>query len=162
MLSSDLVRSVLDSAPDAMVIIDASGAIAFANHQVTALFGYDAEDLIGQNVECLLPVRFRARHVGYRNGYTSNVRVRPMGSGLDLFAMRKDGSEFPVEVSLSPAADGGSTLLVAAIRDITDRRTIQVHLREAREAADRANQAKSRFLATASHDLPRATVTGWD
>jgi PAS domain S-box-containing protein len=153
MLSSDLVRSVLDSAPDAMVIIDASGAILFANYQVTALFGHDPATLIGQNVECLLPERFRARHVGYRRGYSSNVRVRPMGSGLDLFALRKDGSEFPVEISLSPAADGATTLVVAAIRDITDRRRIQIELRQAREEADRANQAKSRFLATASHDL---------
>jgi len=153
MLSSDLLRGVLDSAPDAMVIIDASGSIVFANRQVSALFGYEPRELIGQKVEGLLPERFRARHVEHRNGYVANVRVRPMGSGLDLFALRKDRSEFPVEISLSPAADGGATLVVAAIRDTTERRNIQMELRAARQAAERANQAKSRFLATASHDL---------
>jgi len=153
MLSSELVRRVLDSAPDALVIIDATGVIVFANHQVETLFGYPGNSLVGQKVEVLLPERFRARHVGHRSGYVENLRVRPMGTGLDLFALRRDGTEFPVEISLSPAQDGDHTLAVAAIRDITDRREIQTALREAREAADRANQAKSRFLATASHDL---------
>jgi two-component system, sensor histidine kinase len=153
MLSSELVRRVLDSAPDAMIIIDRTGAIVFANRQVETLFGYEAAELIGAKVEVLLPERFRARHIGHRLGYTENLRVRPMGSGLDLFARRRDGTEFPVEISLSPAREGADMLAVAAIRDITDRREIQNELRKAREAADRANQAKSRFLATASHDL---------
>lgn len=152
-LSSELVRSVLDSAPDAMVIIDAAGAIVFANRQVTALFGYEPQEIIGQSIECLVPERFRARHVAHRRGYAAAVRVRPMGSGLDLFARRKDGTEFPVEISLSPAADGAGTFVVAAIRDSTERHRIQRELHAAREAAERANQAKSRFLATASHDL---------
>jgi PAS domain S-box-containing protein len=153
MLSSDLVRRVLASAPDALIIIDSAGDIVFANDQVKTLFGYEPAELIGQKVEILLPERFRARHIGHREGYSHNQRVRPMGSGLDLFARRRDGSEFPVEISLSPAEDGDQRLAVAAIRDITDRREIQNALREARETADRANRAKSRFLATASHDL---------
>ena len=153
MLTSELVRRVLDSAPDAMIIIDSAGSIVFANRQVETLFGYPAASLTGQKVEVLLPERFRARHIGHRSGYADNTRVRPMGTGLDLFARRRDGSEFPVEISLSPAEDGGQTLAVAAIRDITERREIQDALREAREEADRANQAKTRFLATASHDL---------
>jgi PAS domain S-box-containing protein len=153
MLSSELVRRVLDFAPDALVIVDAEGGIAFANRQVETLFGYSSAELIGQKIEVLLPERFRARHVGHRRGYVDNLRVRPMGNGLDLFARRRDGTEFPVEISLSPAQDGDRMLSVAAIRDASDRREIQTALREAREAADRANQAKSRFLATASHDL---------
>ena len=153
MLTSELVRRVLDSAPDAMIIIDGEGDIVFANRQVETLFGYGSAELVGRKVEVLLPERFRARHVGHRHGYSETLRVRPMGSGLDLFALRRDGTEFPVEISLSPAQDGGKTLAVAAIRDITDRREIQNQLREARESADRANLAKSRFLATASHDL---------
>jgi two-component system, sensor histidine kinase len=160
MLSSDLVRRVLDSAPDALIIIDGAGDIVYANQQVTTLFGYDEAELVGKKVELLLPERFRTRHIGHRDGYSRNLRVRPMGSGLDLFARRRDGSEFPVEISLSPAQDAEQRLAVATIRDITDRREIQNALREAREiadrareAADRANQAKSRFLATASHDL---------
>lgn len=153
MLSSELVRRVLDSAPDALIIINRAGDIVYASRQVETLFGYDPDALTGQRVEILLPDRFRARHVGHRHSYTNNLRVRPMGTGLDLFGRRRDGSEFPVEISLSPAQDGDDTLAVAAIRDITERREIQNALREAREAADRANQAKSRFLATASHDL---------
>src|SRR5262245_49640099 len=153
MFTSELVRRVLDSAPDAMVIIDREGTIVFANRQAETLFGHDPASLVGQKVEVLLPERFRARHIGHRSGYVKNTRVRPMGTGLDLFALRKDGSEFPVEISLSPVEDEARMLFVAAIRDITDRREIQNALREAREAADRANKAKSRFLATASHDL---------
>jgi PAS domain S-box-containing protein len=159
MLSSDLVRSVLDCVPDAMVIIDASGAIVFTNHQVAELFGYEASEIRGQKVEILLPERFRGRHVRHRDDYAKNVRSRPMGMGLDLFALRKDGTEFPVEISLSPMPSNGELLAVAAIRDVTDRRTIQMHLKEAQEAAERANQTKSRFLATASHDLRQPLQT---
>lgn len=153
MLSPELVGSVLDSAPDAMVIADASGAIIFANRQVTALFGYGPEELAGRNVESLMPERFRARHVGHRRLFSSEFRTRPMGSGLELFALRRDGSEFPVEISLSPIVDSGRNLVVAAIRDVTERQAAQRELRQAREDAVRANRTKSRFLATASHDL---------
>jgi PAS domain S-box-containing protein len=158
MLSSDLVRSALDSSPDAMIIIDSSGAIVFANHQVSALFGYETHEITGRPVEVLLPERFRTRHVTHRQNYASNVRVRPMGNGLDLFARRNDGSEFPVEISLSPLS-GTATLTAASIRDATDRRAIEAELKTARETADRANQAKSRFLATASHDLRQPLQT---
>jgi PAS domain S-box-containing protein len=153
MLPSDLVRSVLESAPDAMVIIDATGKVLFANRQLSGLFGYERAEVIGEPVEMLLPERFRARHVGHRNGYVQTVRVRPMGNGLDLFARRRDGSEFPVEISLSPIEQDGMVLVAAAIRDVSDRMRVERELREARAAADRANLAKSRFLATASHDL---------
>ncbi|HEY5021048.1 MAG TPA: PAS domain S-box protein [Gemmatimonadaceae bacterium] len=153
MFSSELVRNVLDSVPDAMVIIDASGSIVFTNHQVTELFGYAASEIKGQRVEILLPERFRRRHVTHRRSYTEHVRIRPMGSGLDLFALRKDGTEFPVEISLSPMVSTTELLAVASIRDVTDRRAIQMEVKAAREAAERANRAKSHFLATASHDL---------
>ena len=153
MLSSALVRSVLDSAPDAMIIIDSSGGIVFANQQVTKLFGYASADLVGQPVETLLPERFRHRHVAHRHGYVENVRVRPMGIGLDLFARRQDGSEFPVEISLSPIWQEGEVLSAAAIRDVTQRKRVEQELKNTRAEADRANIAKSRFLATASHDL---------
>ena len=153
MLSSDLVRSVLDLAPDAMIIIDSSGSVLFANRQVTALFGYPTEEVVGQRVEQLLPERFRNRHVGHRRNYNEAERVRPMGMGLDLFARRKDGSEFPVEISLSPIREANDVLVAAAIRDVTDRKRVEKEIKEAQAAADRANLAKSRFLATASHDL---------
>jgi PAS domain S-box-containing protein len=152
-LSTDLVRSVLESAPDAMIIINDSGTILFANRQVSALFGYDNAEIIGQPVEVLLPERFRVRHVTHRAQYTSAVRMRPMGAGLDLFALRRDGSEFPVEISLSPIKSEGTIIVAAAIRDVTDRMRVEREIREAHAAADRANRGKSRFLATASHDL---------
>ena len=78
----DLARSALDAAPDAMIIIDAAGIIRFTNRQVSALFGYEHDEIIGQSIEVLMPERFRARHVGHREHYVSNVRVRPMGRGL--------------------------------------------------------------------------------
>lgn len=152
-LSSELVRSVLQSAPDAMIIIDGSGTILYANRQVTALFGYQPAEVVGSPVEMLMPERFRGRHVTHRQGYTSSVRVRPMGAGLELFARRRDGREFPVEISLSPIQQQDEVLVAAAIRDVTDRARVEKELRDARAAADRANLSKSRFLATASHDL---------
>ncbi|MEP7245905.1 MAG: PAS domain S-box protein [Gammaproteobacteria bacterium] len=153
MLTAELVRSVLESAPDAMIIIDASGSILFVNHQVTALFGYNREQVITRSVDMLLPERFRERHVSHRRNYIEAGRTRPMGIGLELFAQRKDGSEFPVEISLSPIRDGETLLVAAAIRDVTDRKRVERELEETRAEADRANLAKSRFLATASHDL---------
>ena len=102
MLSSALVRSVLDSLPDAMVIIDSTGRILFANHQVFELFGYANDDIVGGPVELLVPERFRGRHIGHRRTYAAMCAFAPWASGMDLFAMRKDGSEFPVEISLSP------------------------------------------------------------
>jgi PAS domain S-box-containing protein len=162
----ELARSALDAAPDAMIIIDASGSILFVNRQVRALFGYEHDEIIGLKIEHLLPERFRVRHVGHRDQYVNNVRVRPMGVGLDLYARRKNGTEFPVEISLSPIIDGENTLVAAAIRDSTDRNRAKAELIEARESADRArevadraNQGKSRFLATASHDLRQPLQT---
>ncbi len=176
----ELARSALDAAPDAMIIIDSSGVIHFANRQMSALFGYEHDALIGMHIEQLMPERFRARHVDHRTRYVRAGRARPMGAGLDLFALRKDGREFPVEISLSPIEDGGGILVAAAIRDTTERnraeaeiiaaretaeraREAAVHAREmadtARELADRANQGKSRFLATASHDLRQPLQT---
>lgn len=142
-----------------MVVIDNTGSIIFASQQVTALFGYDGADLLGRPVEVLLPRRFHDRHMMHRRQYAASGRRRPMGTGIDLFASRKDGSEFPVEICLSPITDGVNALVVAAIRDISDRRRVQMELREARAAAESANLAKSRFLATASHDLRQPLQT---
>lgn len=153
MLSSDAARQALDAAPDALVFIDESGKIAFANRQVQALFGYEPEALKGLPIESLLPERFRARHEAHRRSYSDSLRLRPMGIGLELFAQRANGTEFPVEISLSPVRSETQTLVAAAIRDATDRRNVEKELKALRAEADRANQAKSRFLATASHDL---------
>jgi PAS domain S-box-containing protein len=153
MLTPQLLSSALQSAPDAIVIADASGHILFANKRLSALLGYEYSEVRGQMIEMLLPERFRQRHLGHRSEYAENARVRPMGVDLDLFALHKDGREIPVEISLSPIEDGERVLVAAALRDVSDRNKIENELKDAREAADRANQAKSRFLATASHDL---------
>jgi two-component system, sensor histidine kinase len=169
----DLARSALDAAPDAMIIIDAAGIIRFTNRQVSAVFGYEHDEIIGQSIEVLLPERFRARHIVHREHYVRSVRTRPMGAGLALFGRRRNGSEFPVEISLSPIEDQDRTLIAAAIRDVTERKRIEAELivareaaeaarelaDQARESADRANQGKSRFLATASHDLRQPLQT---
>ncbi len=159
MMSPQLIQNVLESAPDAIVICDDTGTIVFVNREVGALFGYRGEELIGRQIERLLPERFRGRHLIHRNRYTDSPRARPMGAGLELYALRQDGTEFPVEISLSPVRDGDRLLVAAAVRDATDRRRIEAELVTARETAERANLAKSRFLATASHDLRQPLQT---
>ena len=154
----ELARSALDAAPDAMIIIDSAGIVRYANRQVSALFGYPHDDIVGKEVERLMPERYRARHLGHRESHV-NIRSRPMGQGLELFGLRHDGTEFPVEISLSPIEDRDQILTAAAIRDVTDRKRVESELTVAREAAERANQAKSRFLATASHDLRQPLQT---
>ena len=145
-LSPQLARSVLDAAPDALIVIDASGTIQFANRQVSALFGYAHDELIGKPVEWLLPERFRERHPALRHAYGGNVRVRPMGAGLNLSGRRADGSEFPVEISLSPIDDAGRLLVAAAIRDVTERRRVEAELGTQLEDMRRLHELSTRLV----------------
>ncbi|HEU5097722.1 MAG TPA: PAS domain S-box protein [Roseiflexaceae bacterium] len=115
-------QSLLESAPDAIVIVDAVGRITIANTQAQRLFGYDRHTLIGQSIEILLPEHLRARHAQYRTGYVGEPHTRPMGIGMDLVARRRDGSEFPVEISLSPLYTDEGLLITSVIRDITERK----------------------------------------
>jgi two-component system, sensor histidine kinase len=152
-IPSQLAHSALDAAPDAMIIIDDSGAIRYANRQVSALFGYPHDELIGKPVERLLPERFRDRHPSMREAYTKNVRVRPMGAGLNLFGRRPDGTEFPVEISLSPINDGGRTLVAAAIRDVTERKRVEAELSSQLEDMRRLRDMSTRLVEAT--DLPK-------
>ena len=146
-------RILLESAPDAMIIVDDHGEIAIVNAQAETMFGYDRAELIGHKIEMLLPERVRESHVGHREEFTARPSLRPMGPGLNLVGRRKDGSEFPVEISLSPVSTPKASFVSSVIRDVTRRRQMEQQIIAAQEAAERATKANSAFLAAASHDL---------
>lgn len=143
----------LESAPDAMVVIDHDGVIVAANSHVRTLFASEPSALIGQPIEILLPERLRDFHVTHRRTYLANPSPRPMGTGMELWALSQAGREFPVEISLSPIKLGNDTLITAAIRDISQRVEVERALRDAKEQAEQASESKSHFLAAAGHDL---------
>lgn len=128
-------RALLDSAPDAMVIVDQQGSIVLTNSQTSKLFGYTPQELLGQPVEILMPEAIRKQHIAHRNAYMKSPRTRPMGVGMELSGRRKDGSEFPVEISLSPLETPNGVLVTSAIRDISDRKKAELKFRALLEAA---------------------------
>jgi PAS domain S-box-containing protein len=146
-------RDLLESTPDAIIMANETGRIVLANSQAERLFGYDRSELLGKLVELLLPGRYRGGHVAHRSGYFGQPRTRSMGAGLELYGLRKDSSEFPVEISLSPLQTEEGMLVMSAIRDISDRKRIERVLQEKNAELERANQAKDRFLASMSHEL---------
>jgi PAS domain S-box-containing protein len=126
-------RALLESAPDAMVIVDADGHIVLVNHQTEALFGYPRTELLGEMVEILMPESYRIKHFDHRTGYTNSPKVRSMGVGVELHSQRKDGSSFPIEVSLSPIHTPQGLLVASAIRDVSKRKEAEEKLRESEE-----------------------------
>jgi len=135
-------RTLLDAAPDAMLVVSRAGEIVVANLQAEKLFGYSREELIGRSVESLIPTRLRAEHPQHRRNFFGAPRVRPMGVGLELFALRGDGTEVPVEISLSPLATESGAFIVAAIRDVTERRRTE-ELKASEERSRRLVQSSS-------------------
>ena len=123
-------RALLEAAPDAMVIVDGSGTIQLVNAQTESMFGYTREELLGRNVDILVPERFRGQHGVHRRAYSANGQVRPMGAGLDLYGLRRDGREFPVEISLSPLETSDGLLVSAAVRDVSDRKAAEQRINE--------------------------------
>ena len=153
-LLEEITHQLLEFAPDAMVVVDHRGVICFANNTIQTLFGHEPKTLIGRTVDALIPQRFHNQHHEYVDGYRHSPRNREMGGASgELFALRANGEEFPASIRLAPFQAGGQSFVAAAIRDITEQRQIHRALSLAQEEAMRANRAKSRFLATASHDL---------
>ena len=146
-------RGLLESAPDPMVIVNAKGEIVLVNSQTEQMFGYQRQELLGKPIEILIPARFAGRHPGARNSFFEKAQPRAMGAGAELYAVRRDGTEFPVEISLSPLRTEGEMLVSSAIRDITGRRQIERKLQEQKLELEQASRAKDRFLASMSHEL---------
>jgi PAS domain S-box-containing protein len=141
-----LACSALDASPDAMLIVDTLSIIWFINRHLSTLFGYTRDDIIGEGIEILMPGLFQGKHLGYGIYGVNNVRMRGLGEARDLVGRRRDGAEFPAEISWSAIREAGDTLVAVAIRDVTERKQLETELlmaRDAHPANNPRNAAKS-------------------
>jgi PAS domain S-box-containing protein len=150
--------ALIETVPDAIVLSDSQGRIALVNNNAERMFGYGREELLGEKVEILMPSRFQARHRTHRSRYYTNPRPRSMGSGLELLGLRKDGTEFPIEISLSPVRMGGELLVWSAIRDVTERENL---IAELRASLDEVKQLSGLFSICASCKRIRDERGSW-
>ncbi len=156
--SEERLRLVVESTPNAMVMTDADGRIVLVNAQAEKLFGYHRQEMLGQSVEMLVPPRFRGRHPEYRRGFMSEPRARPMGAGRDLYGLRKDGTEVPVEIGLNPIRTEDGMLVLAAIVDITQRKQAERSLVESQQQLQAANQRLEQRVAERTAEAQRRTA----
>lgn len=161
-IKSELFKKLFDVAPDPILIINRGGSITLVNSETERQFGYSADELIGKPLEMLMPERYRSKHAGLRDQYCVSPQLRPMGSGRELFALKKNGDEMPVEISLSPMESPEGLLVIGIIRDISARKAIERELKQANLELARSNKDLEEFAYIASHDLqePLRSVAG--
>jgi PAS domain S-box-containing protein len=165
--SEEMLRGLFEFAPDTIVVVNRHGKIATVNAQVLNMFGYDGEELLGQPIETLLPERFRGQHVAHRTNYTAEPHTRPMGAELKLYGKRKDGSEFPVDIMLSPMQSEEGRMVIAVVRDITRRSQAEEALRDYTERLKflsrrlmEVQETERRNIARELHDEIGQALTG--
>lgn len=146
-------HATVEAAPTAMLVVDAEGKILLVNRRVEQMFGYNRQELIGNLIEILVPERNRAGHPEFRQQFIHHSTSREMGTGLELFAVRKDGTEIPVKIGLSPIDTAEGRAVICGVLDITDQKTTLAAIQQAKESAEASNRAKSSFLANMSHEI---------